>query len=336
VPGVSFEEPIRIDVARNRYPEAVGREEAWIQERLDAHYNPGAPFFQESDDGRWFKVAEAKSPRGYTVGVRTDVTAVKRAQEIAENADREKTDFLNNVSHELRTPLTVISGRVSFLKDPAHLPQAKNLHAALNAADPSPEDIRTAFTQFEEQVARQGASALDAARHMLRLVEDLLDWTKVEQGKLELSMSEVDVARIADAVVTDLRPGAEAKGLTLECVVDCDATIMADETRLKQILYNLISNATKFTEAGQVCLSVTSDPNQVVFTIEDTGCGIREEDFSRIFQRFQQVDGSMTRQTGGLGLGLAIADQLAKLHGGSLSLTSTVGKGSTFRLVLPR
>ncbi|WP_281966596.1 ATP-binding protein [Roseovarius nanhaiticus] len=336
VPGVTFEELIRIDAARNNYPEAIGREEEWIQDRLAAHYNPGAPFFQKSDQDRWFKVVEAKSPRGYTVGIRTDVTAVKRAQELAERADREKTEFLNNVSHELRTPLTVISGRVAFLQNPNLLAQAKTLQAALSADELSREDVISAVAEYQDQVSKQGASALSAAQHMLRLVEDLLDWTKVESGRLELDLAPVEVGTIASSIVSDLRPAAEAKGLRLSYFSDCDATIMADQTRLKQILYNLTSNAIKFTQTGGISLVVTHDDDEIVFTVKDTGCGIRQEDFSRIFKRFQQVDGSMTRQMNGLGLGLAIADQLAKLHGGALSLTSTVGEGSAFRLVLPK
>jgi len=336
VPGVSFEELVRQGVEHNQYPEAIGREEVWIEERLARHRNPGTSFLQRSDDERWVKVTEAKTPHGYTVGIRTDVTAVKRAQNAAEAADREKTEFLNNVTHELRTPLTVIFGRATFLQYEEKLPHARQVQTTLNAHPHSVEDAKSAFVDYQKFISEQSTRIVDSAQHMLRLVEDLLDWTQVERGQLELDMTTIHAGEFVAAVVNDLRQDALAKGLQLTYSSDGAAEIMADKIRLKQILYNLVSNAIKFTETGSVHLSVIHGHDATVFAVKDTGCGISNEDLESVFLRFHQVDGLMTRQHGGFGLGLAIANRVAKLHGGALTLESTVGEGSTFRLVLPR
>ena len=140
---------------------------------------------------------------------------------------------------------------------------------------------------------------------------------------------------LAFSVVEDLQPNAKAKGLKLTYSGDSTAEAIADKVRLKQILYNLINNAIKFTDKGSIHLAMAKEDGQVVFNVTDTGHGISEENLERVFQRFQQVDGSMSRKSGGLGLGLAISEQLAALHGGTLSLTSKIGHGSTFTLKMP-
>lgn len=336
VPGKTMEELVRLGVMRGQYPAAEGRQEDWIAERLARFRRPGGSFLQDVGGDRWLKVTEAKTPHGYTVGIRTDVTAEKTAQEAAEAADREKTEFLNNVSHELRTPLTVISGRASFLRNAERLPQSRRIEGVLAEAPTEEADLREAIGAYQHFVADQGAGIADSAQHMLRLVEDLLDWTKVARGQLELDMDQVEVGGIAASVVEDLRPDAEAKGLALTFASDGPVETQADRIRLKQILYNLTSNAIKFTDRGSIHLAMRIEEEAIRFSVTDTGCGISEENLERVFQRFQQVDGSMSRQNGGLGLGLAIAEQLAALHGGTLSLESRLGEGSTFRLCLPR
>nr|WP_261368392.1 ATP-binding protein [Pseudosulfitobacter koreense] len=333
-PGVTMTELLTQWEKRNPDASTVRDRSTWIAERLERFRNPGVSFLEPASDDRWVKVTEAKTPHGYTVGISTDVTAEKRAREAAEAADREKTEFLNNVSHELRTPLTVISGRAAFLRNSEQLPQSRRLNMAL-AADASPDqETATAIGAYQRFVSEQGGGIVDSAQHMLRLVEDLLDWTKVARGQIQLDLSVVPVAEIVGAVVADLGPDAQAKGLELTSAIDSRASVSADRIRLKQILYNLISNAIKFTEKGQIHVSVTQEKGRIVFSVADTGCGISAENQKRVFQRFQQVDGSMSRKNGGLGLGLAIAEQLATLHGGTLSLESTLGEGSVFRLSL--
>ncbi len=335
-PGMTIKELLAHSVNNQSDATTIEDKNTWIAERLERFRNPGQSFLEAAADDRWLKVTEAKTPHGYTVGISTDVTAEQRALEAAEAADREKTEFLNNVSHELRTPLTVISGRASFLRNSDRLPQAKSLAAAAQALVPADETTVTAVANFQRFVSDQGAGIENSAKHMLRLVEDLLDWTRVARGQLELDLERIEVTELGRTVVEDLRPDAEAKGLTLTYSEDGPAQAMADPIRLKQILYNLISNAIKFTDTGNIHLSINQMRDQIVFSVADTGCGIAQENLERVFQRFQQVDGSMSRQKGGLGLGLAIAEQLAVLHGGALSVESELGTGSTFRLTLTR
>jgi signal transduction histidine kinase/sensor domain CHASE-containing protein len=335
VPGVTMRELLRLGVPKQVDSSNYKERNAWIESRLKAFRNPGESFLQYIGSDRWLKVTESKTPHGYTVGIWTDVTAEKCAQEAAEAADREKTDFLNNVSHELRTPLTVIFGRATFLRNSDKLPQSKRLSNAITAKDTPHEELTSAVTNYQNFVSDQGAGIADSAQHMIRLVEDLLDWTKVARGKLELDKSLIQLDELSSSVIKDLQPNANAKGLELTYSGDPTAETMADKVRLKQILYNLINNAIKFTDAGSIHLSMEKEGDQIVFGVTDTGHGISEENQERVFQRFQQVDGSMSRQSGGLGLGLAISEQLAALHGGTLSLISTLGQGSTFSLRLP-
>ncbi len=335
VPGVTMRELLRLGVPKLVDASNFKERNAWMESRLKAFRNPGESFLQYIGSDRWLKVTESKTPHGYTVGIWTDVTAEKHAQEAAEAADREKTDFLNNVSHELRTPLTVIFGRATFMRNSVKLPQSKRLSSAIAAKDTPHEEMANAVTNYQNFVSDQGAGIADSAQHMIRLVEDLLDWTKVARGKLELDKSLIQLDELSSSVVKDLQPNATAKGLKLTYSGDLTAETMADRVRLKQILYNLINNAIKFTDAGSIHLSMEREGDQVVFGVTDTGHGISEENQERVFLRFQQVDGSMPRQSGGLGLGLAISEQLAALHGGTLSLISTLGQGSTFSLRLP-
>lgn len=333
--GRTMEELLRLWVEKNQFPVEESEREEWIAKRMARFRNPTGPFLLEVSRDSWVKVNEAKTPHGYTVGIWTDITAEKRAIDAAEAADREKTEFLNNVSHELRTPLTVISGRASFLQHAERLPQARRLQTALASSSPAPE-LRGAAEAYQSFISEQAGGIAGSARHMLRLVEDLLDWTKVARGKMELDLQEIEASDIARSVAEDLRPDAEAKGLSLTYDANGTAIVNADPVRLRQILYNLISNAIKFTKSGSIHLSMLQAADEISFSVSDTGCGISPDNLDRVFLRFQQVDGSMSRENGGLGLGLAIAEQLAALHGGGLALESELGIGSTFRLTLPR
>ena len=335
VPGMTMEDRLRLDVADHEDVHDPDEIERLIADRLSRFRNPGEPFLQEMKDDVWLKVTETKTPHGYTVGIWTDVSVEKRAQQAAEEADKEKTEFLNNVSHELRTPLTVIYGRAVFLQNNEKLRQTKRVEAALAAQENLSDELRDAVAAQSEFTSEQGAGIADSAKHMIRLVEDLLEWTKVARGTLKLDMAMHRVDQIAESVVEELRPNAEKKNLSLTFEGDGFAEAMADKVRLKQILYNLVNNAVKFTDRGSITLSMHKQPGQIVFSVADTGRGISSENLEKVFNRFHQVDGSMVRENGGLGLGLAISQQLALLHNGSLSLESTFGKGSTFRLVLP-
>jgi signal transduction histidine kinase/sensor domain CHASE-containing protein len=335
VPGVPFAVLVRAGVQRSQFPEAIGNETEWVASRISAFMNPQGSFIHQISDGRWVKVTEAKTPYGYTVGIRTDVTAEKRAMDAAEAADLEKTSFISNVSHELRTPLTVIVGRASFFQHQDKLPAGARLDKLLQGSSETSDEVKDAVAAYKAYIANQGGKIVEASKHMLRLVEDLLDWTTAERGTMHIQKEIVSLANLTDAVAEELRPLAQAKDLDFRYRSNVQVDVFADQARLRQILYNLMSNSIKFTEHGHVELDVVERLDEVIISISDTGCGIPEAYLGRIFERFQQVDASVTRQKGGFGLGLAIAKQLAELHDGELTVTSRVDAGSCFQLKLP-
>jgi len=236
----------------------------------------------------------------------------ERAEEL-QRASRYKSEFLANMSHELRTPLNSSLILAKLLADNP----AGNLDA---------EQVR--FAQ----------SIHAAGNELLNLINDILDISKVEAGKLDVRPQDVVVARLADSLRMVFEPLANQKQLDLRVQIAPDAPEMlhTDRQRLEQVLRNLLSNAIKFTREGGVSLSVTQQPDgQVAFAVQDSGIGIAQEQQAHIFEAFHQADGTISRRYGGTGLGLTISRDLAHLLGGSLSVTSTPGKGSTFTLVLP-
>jgi signal transduction histidine kinase/DNA-binding response OmpR family regulator len=229
-------------------------------------------------------------------------------------ATRLKDEFLASMSHELRTPLNAILGLSEALQEHVYGPltdkQGQTLH------------------RIEE-----------SGRHLLALITDILDLSKIEAGKVELQVTPIDVEGVCQASLRLIRDSAHTKHLTITSTVDSAVTtLLADERRLKQMLVNLLSNAVKFTPAaGRIGLHVTGHPaEQVVsFTVWDTGIGIADADRARLFQPFVQLDSSLARHHAGTGLGLSLVSRLAALHGGRITLESTVGQGSRFRLELP-
>ncbi len=231
--------------------------------------------------------------------------------EKAKQASELKSQFLSNVSHELRTPLNAILGYTTHVLERSH-----NLG----------EEDR----QSLERVVVSG-------KRLLRLINDLLDLSKIEAGKMDVQPEKVDLRRAALAALTSVEPQAREKGLELSLDVPADiGTVETDPLRLNQILVNLLGNAVKFTDSGYVRLKIWGDENEVTLAVEDTGKGIPESELEAIFDSFRQVDGSTTRRAGGTGLGLAVSRKLAQLLGGELTVESEVGKGSTFFLRLPR
>jgi len=225
--------------------------------------------------------------------------------------DRIKNEFFANISHELRTPLTLILAPIDELLDEA-----------------APRDDRGRL-----QVVRRNAERL------LRLIDDLLDLARLEAGGLRLNVAPVNLAGLVAQVVDAFRPAAEHKSLTLTLALPAPpetSDIHGDPHRLEMVLTNLIGNALKFTpEGGRIDLRVAHDRAGVTVEVADSGPGIPAADLARIFDRFYQVEGSARRRHGGAGIGLALAKELAELHGGQLSATSAPGSGTTFRLVLP-
>ncbi len=252
-----------------------------------------------------------KEYSAYLVAKRTD--ELLQATKLAENASKTKSEFLANMSHELRTPLTAIIGYSELLKGKTVSEEEKNEYA---------------------NIVRENGN------HLLTIINDILDLSKLEAGKLEIEMIESSLRDIADDVISLMQIKANEKNidLKLELGESVPYTIETDPVRLRQILMNLISNALKFTETGSVTMKIlydkTFNPSPLVFEIIDTGIGMTDKQIMKLFQPFTQADASTTRQFGGTGLGLVISNRLAKKLGGRLNVKSIIYEGSTFTLYI--
>ena len=243
---------------------------------------------------------------------------LRLAKVAADAANRAKSQFISTMSHELRTPLTAILGYTDLLK------------YTLSDAD-------------NEEALRDLNHIRNAGTHLLAIINDVLDLSKIEAGQMQVHVEPVYVDSLAYNVTDAVRPLAERNGNQIVVRgVDVVGVVQTDEVRLRQILLNLLSNACKFTHNGTITLDVTAIPNAgtdndlVRFAVHDTGIGIRPDDLARLFQDFVQVDSSTTRKYGGTGLGLALSRRLAQLIGGEITCTSEVGVGSIFMLTVPR
>jgi PAS domain S-box-containing protein len=313
-PGRSFRELLVAEVALGRHPDAIGREEAWLDARLAARRAERDE--EHCFDGVWARIQDRRTADGGMVSIITDVTALKAAAaELAEARDRAeaanaaKSEFLANMSHELRTPLNGVVGLASVL-----------------AASALPNPLKEMA-----QVIVASSISLE------RLLSDVLDLAKVEAGRLTISPEPCDPRALLDRVAPLHAASARAKGLEFSWRVDTAAPreVLCDPLRVEQVLNNLLSNAVKFTTAGAVEVRVRAASGELVVEVEDTGIGFAQADAERLFERFAQADGSATRRFGGTGLGLAISRELAVLMGGSLSAVSRPGQGSCFTLSLP-
>jgi len=279
----------------------VERQPFWREFRLERHSKTIwidchiAPMF--SDDGQLL---------GY-IGAAQDVTIRRAAQEAIKSASTAKSLFLANMSHELRTPLTSVIGYAEILADEGITPKDR------------------------KEVA---GSIIKNSKHLLGVISNILDVTKIEAGKLELSREPSSLFEVMEDVASVSRSSASKKGLSfdIEYTPPVPAIITTDGTRLRQILINLTTNAIKFTPSGKVRVAVSCNPASklMVFKISDTGIGLTEEQAHHLFQAFSQADASTTRNFGGTGLGLFICKQLATQLGGDITVASVYGSGTTF------
>ena len=328
VPGTSFETIIRTATDRGLIRDAEGCRDAWLGERLKRHRAGGETHVQHRSDGRWIRVSERKTANGGVVATYADITELKQheaeladlveklqiARDAANEANRTKSSFLANMSHELRTPLNAIIGLTEMMVS--------------NAA-------RFGTEKAQEPLQRVNR----AGRHLLGLINEVLDLSKIEAGKLELHPESDDLVPLIDEVIGTARQLAEQNKNRL--VVECQESLgplTVDPMRLRQILLNLLSNACKFTKEGEVALrarKVADGRSWIEFAVSDTGIGMTAEQQQKLFEEFSQADAITARRFGGTGLGLAITRKLARLMGGDVTVASEPGKGSVFTVRLP-
>ncbi len=308
--GVRFEDILRYGAERGQYLEAEGRVEAWIKERLAAHQSGNTDLVQPLGNGRWVRIYERKTPTGHIVGFRVDITELVDAREAAERANQAKSQFLAIMSHELRTPLNGVLGMAQLLQIPG-------------------------LSEHEQQEYVQ--TILDSGNTLLTLLNDVLDLSKIEAGRLELRPTPFSPGTLIKEVAALYEASAKQKHLTLNAHWHGPnaARYEGDATRIRQMLANFVSNAVKFTDQGSVqidgeIIDDNAHTTTLRFTVSDTGPGIAEAHKGRLFQPFSQVDESNTRRFGGTGLGLSIVRRLAYLMDGDAGVDSTEGAGSTF------
>ena len=309
VPGNSFEYIIRYGAERGEYPAAVDRVDEWVAERLRQHQRADTDLVQELGSGRYLRIVERKTPSGFIVGFRIDISDLVRARLAAEEASKSKSQFLANMSHEIRTPMNAVLGMLQLLQNTDLTPR-----------------------QLDYVSKTEGA-----ARSLLGLLNDILDFSKVEAGKMTLESAPFGMEQLLRdlSVILTASLGGKPVELLFDLPDKLPDELTGDSLRLKQILINLGGNAIKFTERGMVtlCIRVCERRGDVItleFSVADTGIGIAPEHQRQIFEGFTQAEASTTRRYGGTGLGLAISARLVELMGGQLQLESEPGHGSRF------
>ncbi len=323
VPGATFESILKYGLEHGQYADTADQEAEWLSQRMRHHREERGAVELHLGDGRWMRETEQPTPDGGRVGLRVDITALKEQQKAlesartqAESANRAKSAFLANMSHEIRTPMNGVVGMAELLCD-----------TSLN------EEQRL----FAETIRSSGEA-------LLVIINDILDYSKIEAERLTLHPEPFDLERTIHEVAMLLQPRARANGIDL--IIDFDMFLptrfIGDPGRLRQVLTNLVGNAVKFTKVGHVLIRVVglegeAGSQQLHVTVEDTGIGISPENLDHIFGEFNQVESEQNRKFEGTGLGLAITRRLIERMGGEVWVDSELGKGACFgfQITLP-
>ena len=318
--GAPLRDILMLQAARGDF----GRDDpsAEVAKRLESFYRD-VPTTKErvTPPGRILQISRRAMPDGAIVSVYSDVTDLKaserkliQARSQAEMANHAKSEFLANMSHELRTPLNAIIGFSEIIANELFGPVGNER-----------------YLDYMKDIHQ-------SSLHLLSIINDVLDMSKIEAGKLELSKEPLHVRHLIGEIVRMMRERADSRGIELVTqLLDGEVEIWADERAIKQIFLNLLSNAIKFSrDGGEVCIRVVSDePDRAVVEFEDHGIGMNEEELERALQPFGQAQPSTTRNYGGTGLGLPITKGLIEAHGGKLAIESRAGQGTIARVSLP-
>jgi signal transduction histidine kinase/FixJ family two-component response regulator len=313
-PGVYFPDIVWEGIRRNQFI-IEGAVEDWYSRRLEFHHRCEGYMEQQLASGQWVRMSERRTPWGGVISMRADLTPLREheielriAKEQAETATLEKSDFLARVSHELRTPMNGVLSLAQAL-------------------------IRTSLTSRQQWYVE---TIVSSARALAKLLDDILDVSRIERGQLQVETVPVPLHDIFDQIMRLFEPIAESKGLQLRTRIDemLPDSVMADPLRLRQILINLVNNALKFTSSGFVELRTrASGPGRLRIEVADSGPGIAEEHRAALFQPFSRIE-AVAAGDRGAGLGLAISKQLAEAMGGAIGMEGGASGGSIFTLDL--
>lgn len=307
--GVKFEDILRYGVMHGQYPDAAGQEQAWVSKRMQEHRKTNRVFEHASDNGGWLRLVHSRTPDNFAVHFVHDTTEDKKVREAAKSASDAKSDFLAMMSHEIRTPLNGILGMAQVLQKPV-------------LAD----DERLDFAQ----------TILDSGNVLMHLLNQILDLSKIEAGKIELNLLPCDPGAMCDQVKQLFAANAELKGLKLSAAWQGAAKCYElDPQRLTQMLSNLVGNAVKFTEIGGVRVEAQEIRRDgewatLEFNVYDTGPGLSEAEQNQLFMPFSRLSASDSSNNGSAGLGLSIVKAMAEQMGGQAGVNSTRGEGARF------